>query len=1230
MQTKEIKKEDRSLHPIGVFWDIENCQVPRGKSATALVGRIRQLFFSGHAEAEFLCVCDIRKERPEVVQELNLAQVTVVHINATSKNAADDKLKQCMRRYVDIHGSPATLMLISGDVNFSTELSDFRHRRQIRVVILHGSSAPEALTACAHECYSFAEVAAGVPFRTPQPKGQPRCCELVVQDLPTDKEYSLVHNRLRQLSDNCGGRVLSIAGPRAVLRFPTPDAALRASKRMDGEDVFGSTIAVGLHDTRRRRSRGLRAGSKRSSSSSTSRSPESSSAEADSYHLFSSHRESGGFEIDTWHPEGLAKSLPGLEAEANPEAKKSRSVGRVSPFFRCSSQPEVLTTHHVSGEVAAMSLLSLRTSSVSPGPRLCASAKSSHLHGRATSEHGSSSGGGVERPRIRPRPQGSPGDMAPRSPRGQKNSPAKANLQDSSAQLEAGPVEVHITNLDPRIEATELKKMLLAVFQEHVTVLHVSLLLQPDSSLRASVRVPSVTDARKAVECLHQRRLGLHCLHLSFDEAELPSASQQQTTEPVYCALHYNPTSASTVSSSTSALSSSSPWALWVAVPAPLPEMSLGRTDWIARLGSLLDSHTGSLPLDSFQACYEAEFGPLPVAPLSEPWKEGSVPLEHLVLSTPGVNIVTSPQGFKRAMREPVESRHTSRSKGGVKGSSLPALEELSREMVELLSGQPRCSLPLHRFIPAYHRHFGRQCRLADYGCTKLLDLLAAIGHVVEILGYGHTRVLTLTHEAQMKRFAVDIRRLFGQADGPKSLLLSSLPHHFREVHQRPLEVADYGACNLDNLLEALPKSVLVVEQRDGNTVLTVPERVPTAEEAERLRQFAKELVLLLGSTGSSGLLLSQLSPAYQQQFGRKLRAAEYGPFRKLLPLLQAIPDVAQVYGAGNRRMVRLAPGYQLPTPADSKDHLTSPTPPPQSPVDNREVLKGTEEERQKRQEEESLLDLLSEQPGGGLDLGQLWDAFHARCGSYPSMPLLRHLEARGYISLDRKASRMRLSPRHLLTRQLRRLLLSHESLHPSLPLARLEETYRERHGAPPPICQLGFPCLEGFLLSLPEYFNLSGTQEAQCVSLVDTDTLNSSTQHGTQGKLAPEEGEEVSSEPATTASCPVISLEVDASAAGCSENGSEPELLKLCPDDLLDRPIPSGIPSPDIRPEVSPAAGSVTAETTDLMQFDQADCAAGSSVAVVSAKLFDPITASAAPRARRRIAAFFPMPLAQ
>ena len=64
-----------TLPPIGVFWDIENCHVPRGKSAQTIVQRIRDKFFTGQREVEFMCVCDISKESKAIIQELNYAQV---------------------------------------------------------------------------------------------------------------------------------------------------------------------------------------------------------------------------------------------------------------------------------------------------------------------------------------------------------------------------------------------------------------------------------------------------------------------------------------------------------------------------------------------------------------------------------------------------------------------------------------------------------------------------------------------------------------------------------------------------------------------------------------------------------------------------------------------------------------------------------------------------------------------------------------------------------------------------------------------------------------------------------------------------------------------------------------------------------------------------------------------------------------------------------------------------
>ena len=70
------------LEPVGVFWDIENCPVPLDKSAFALAAKMRRVFFEGKREAEFMCVCDVTKERKEVTDALHKAQVWqyVIHL----------------------------------------------------------------------------------------------------------------------------------------------------------------------------------------------------------------------------------------------------------------------------------------------------------------------------------------------------------------------------------------------------------------------------------------------------------------------------------------------------------------------------------------------------------------------------------------------------------------------------------------------------------------------------------------------------------------------------------------------------------------------------------------------------------------------------------------------------------------------------------------------------------------------------------------------------------------------------------------------------------------------------------------------------------------------------------------------------------------------------------------------------------------------------------------------
>ena len=54
-------------------------------------------------------------------------------------------------------------------------------------------------------------------------------------------------------------------------------------------------------------------------------------------------------------------------------------------------------------------------------------------------------------------------------------------------------------------------------------------------------------------------------------------------------------------------------------------------------------------------------------------------------------------------------------------------------KVVELLRHAPQCSLPFNKFIPAYHHHYGHQCRVADYGFTKLIELFEAIPEIAKV-----------------------------------------------------------------------------------------------------------------------------------------------------------------------------------------------------------------------------------------------------------------------------------------------------------------------------------------------------------------------------------------------------------------------------------------------------------------------------------------------------------------
>ncbi|KAF7989775.1 hypothetical protein HCN44_008449 [Aphidius gifuensis] len=212
-----------SLRPIGIFWDIQNCRVPRGRSAAAVVQVIRNKFVNGYKEAEFIIVCDIYKENKRIIKELNDAQVKLIHVPATYKNAADEKLKQSIRSFADVHGSSAAIILISSDIDFAVDLSDVRHKKKLHVILLHNNYSSKELILCANEHYNFMKLMESLPARTPAKVFERH--DLLISNLPTHKGLRSIEGRLKFLSDNCGGRIIAVNGSTAIIRFTSQYSA---------------------------------------------------------------------------------------------------------------------------------------------------------------------------------------------------------------------------------------------------------------------------------------------------------------------------------------------------------------------------------------------------------------------------------------------------------------------------------------------------------------------------------------------------------------------------------------------------------------------------------------------------------------------------------------------------------------------------------------------------------------------------------------------------------------------------------------------------------------------------------------------------------------------------------------------------------------------------------------------------------------------------------------------
>ena len=197
-----------SKTPLGIFWDIENCQIPRTKSTSSVVKHLRDFVAHKHPECgyakEFCCACDVFRLGALISESLDKNGVNVVHVNSTAKNAAEDKLQELIDMYVDKYGGTGSVVLciISSDINVAKQIRNAR-RRDLDVLLIHGMHCSDDLINLVNESYIYEDIVKNA-----------------------DNSFKDNHQKLGKLQN-------------------LPSAS-RSLNRIDGQNVFGNKIHVSL------------------------------------------------------------------------------------------------------------------------------------------------------------------------------------------------------------------------------------------------------------------------------------------------------------------------------------------------------------------------------------------------------------------------------------------------------------------------------------------------------------------------------------------------------------------------------------------------------------------------------------------------------------------------------------------------------------------------------------------------------------------------------------------------------------------------------------------------------------------------------------------------------------------------------------------------------------------------------------------------------------------------
>ena len=138
-----------------------------------------------------------------------------------------------------------------------------------------------------------------------------------------------------------------------------------------------------------------------------------------------------------------------------------------------------------------------------------------------------------------------------------------------------------------------------------------------------------------------------------------------------------------------------------------------------------------------------------------------------------------------------------------------------------MLRHAPDLSISFNKFIPAYHQHFGRQCRVGSYGLTKLIELFESITDTVDVAEDGEERIVQLSRDKMIWVIGEQLEGVV-KSSRNKGILMKDIESEFLMMLGHPIPMEKLGVSSIESLVELLQSWVRTIDSKDGVLVVTV------------------------------------------------------------------------------------------------------------------------------------------------------------------------------------------------------------------------------------------------------------------------------------------------------------------------------------------------------------------------------------------------------------------------